>query len=742
MKKIVFSVIAFCTALFISCSKESDTAEAPKIVATHPVTISASSGESVKTAYADGKTFSWIAGDQISVQTKNEEGNSLFATFSTSASGPSVDFNGEVQDDYSPEGYAIYPAALSPGFSEKFEGVLTVTLPQSYDIRGLDDPLSILPMIAKNDGSGQYAFQHATAILKFNFVNIPEGATELYVMANQQALSGAYYINLGEIDDQYAAFDKTFPIDYWEDGTGYLNTSLLFDRPETGSGSFYLPVPIGTLNAGLTISLRDANGSTLYSKSTNKDITVDRKKIISLATLNCDVWQSLGTAKFNHVLFSDSYNYSVDVPIQYNRENPDQYRLVNPYGILLPALNIPQNSEPSEYLTFTLLHPGDKVYQTEITRSDLVNFEPVYTGYSANNYYLAHPSYLSGFGNETDYIYNRVIRYASDESSPANIELDGHFLYETADGLYGSYCWSENLVMQIAFPGYDILDYSVQFSDDYTTSGTSRYPKANCNIQLGDDTEYTEIAIAATVDAAKSAIIAGNGTRVERSGDISLSLPNNASTGVYYAVARSYAAGENWIDAELRINYLRPGGTLPTLSSILGTYSASATALTNNSPRSFTFIIEESDDPDYDVMIQGNFGGFPLHIPWYGSFDQYAKTITWSDDPLYYDGDYYGCIENLDSPPNTVIFSLTQDGRLSCSQRIIISAYDSDFVYQGAFRAWSDFSARRTSTSTSTSQAPVAMGQRKSFLPPAGEKNRTGNIRKLDLNNSEIKLNR
>ena len=704
MKKIYLSIFAVAALFALACNKESvkDSQEAP--VKGSVFTIKASMDEATKTAYAGGKTFSWAAGDQIAVEISDGQ-YADFATFSTSTSAAVADFSGEVPDYFRPYEYAVYPASINPTFLSN--GLITVDLPLEYDTRGLEDPLSILPLIAKNDGNDNYAFHHATGVLKVSFTNIPEGACELYLRANNQAIAGSYYINLGEVGEDYAQYEQIIADGWWEEGTAYLITSVYFDRPSSGEASIYVPIPVGTLNAGLQISLLDESGSTLFSKTTTKDISLARKQIVELPVLDADVWQPLGTAKFNHIYFSGEYDYSVDVPIQYNTEDPNKFRLVNPYGILLPSLGITQASEPSEYLSFTLLQPGDKVYGTTITMNGLVDFDPVYTGYSANNYFMAHPSYLTGFEDEQQYIYNRVIKYQED-GKPANIELDGHRLYTLSGSLYGSYCWNENLVMQIAFPGYDILDYSADIGAIApNAASTAASPLIDAEIVFGADTKYALVAAAADEAEAFAAIGAGNGVQVNAAGIATLTLPANAETGVYYVAVVSYAEGQPWIQVSKKFNYVNPDAALLTVDDIVGEYTVTASPLTNGSDSEFDMIIAASDNSSYNVMITRFDGVNCTTSNIYGTFSPTTNTVFFAADQFFYtSSSYYYGLRAYDTPYD-LTFDVLGAGKLSTDQWVVFGAYNkSTGAYLGYFDVWADFVAERNASASTSSFAP------------------------------------
>ena len=705
MKKIFLSILALATLFAVSCNKELSKDDISPVLSKGTIyKIKATVDEQTKTAYAGGKTFSWVSGDKIAVAISNPDGEVDFAEFSTSESGPVAEFSGVVEDYYRPieGGYAVYPTLLNPTFLSN--GLITVDYPSVWDARGLDDPLSILPLAASADVDGNYAFQHATGILQLSFTNIPEGAMEVYLLANGQALTGTYYIDLGEAGESYAQYDKTISDGWWISGTGYLNTSVYFDRPASGSATIYVPVPVGTLNAGLTISLRNSGGSTLYSKTTTKDIPVARKQIVALPTLDADIWQPLGTAKFNHYYFSGSYSYGVEVPIQYNTENPNQYRLVNPYGVLLPALGITQVSEPSDYLVFTLLQPGDEIYGTTITRSDLVNFEPVYTGYSADNYFMAHPSYLSGYDEENQYIYNRVIKYQEDGKTPANIELDGHRLYYTTSGsLRGYYCLERNLVMQIAFPGCDILDYTASLAYEGANQASSgSAPLIDFNVTLGADTEYALVAVASSEDDALEAVYGGQGTRVNASGTVTVSLPANSPTGSYFAAILTFADGQDWLSASSSFNYANPDEDKGyTIDDIVGTYDVSAYPLTTGSDENFTMVIAASDVSGSNVMIT-SFDGVPCsYASVYGNFDTKTGLVTFPADQIFYIGSSYAYGLRAFEEPLDLTFIMSSPGNLSTDQWVVSAAYNKlTYAYLGYFDVWADFVAVRNSSST------------------------------------------
>ena len=691
MKKIFLSILALATLFAVSCNKELSKEDLALVLSKGTIyKIKASVDDQTKTAYADGKTFSWVSGDQIAVEVSNPEGNLDFATFSTSDNAATAEFSGEVPDYYRPfeGGYAIYPASLNPAFTE--DGII-VNLPLELDARGLEDPLSILPLAAKADSEGNYSFQHATGILKFNFTSIPEGVEMLSLRANNQAIAGSYYIDLS------GANDKTMVAGQWEDA--YIVMYVYFDRPASGEATIYVPVPVGSLNAGLAINLCDANGAVLYSKTTTKAIQVARKQIVELPTLDADVWQTLGVGKYIDNFFGAP---AVNVEIQQNQEDTWRYRIVNPYGAIIDATGYVSPgpvSGPDAYLNFEIHNNGDTYQSFNITADGIVGFDSHYTGLWDDDYnteiYLA-PCYTFGwdYRNMASISHSRVLRYDTG-GNPANIQLAPAYYYESV-GAYTSDLLVDNNV-QIALPGNELLDLAVELvSVSVADESTSAAPVLDVVVALGSDV-VGKVGVGSSND---DALAAAASSAAVSSGTLKINLPANAPTGRYYVALVSTFDGGEWISDVETVSYVNPEEEQLTIDDVLGTYNATASALVNGSPTSFTFTIVESDDDNYDVMVSGSFGGFPLsYSNFYGVFDPAVRTITWSDDAVYYDGTYIGCIENYDAPPYTIIMSVDAPGVLSSEDWIVIPAYNTSWQIQGYFRGWKDFSAIRVDDS-------------------------------------------
>ena len=718
MKKNILSILAIAAAAAVSCNKDVKPAAPETTVpaGSTPCTIKASVDASTKTTYADGKTFSWVSGDAIAVQYfSTGESEDGFAVFTTEDTAPVADFSGVIPDDaqLEAEGYAVYPASLNPHLLPDLAPLIAVDLPTVYDIRGLADPLSILPMVAKNDGNGNYAFQHATGILKINLTGIPEEAATLRLVGNGQALGGEFIINLAYYDKP--ELDRMIAGDYYASGSRTIR--MQFDRPENGEATLYVPVPVGTLTAGLSIDLLDATGAAVFSKATKKDIPVARKQVVELPSINCDVWRMLGRGMFVDHFYGIP---GVNVSIEQNTENPAQYRVVNPYGSLLSSVGYVAPQEvtgPDSYLNLELLEQGSDYNELTVEESGRVGFDEHYTGY-VDNYYnvevILAPGYLFANAVYNDIRFSRVLKYAPD-GEPTHIQLAPAYYYEGI-GAYKSDLYMNNNI-QIAMPGYELLDLDAYIASvRVAPESTAAAPVIEAEVYIGADL-VGRVGIGASQQEAENAARAAGPSQ---SGVVKFNLPANAPSGKYFVSLTTYLEGESeaWILAAGSVVYTNPDETPLTVDDILGTYTATAFDLINETDVTFTFSIVASDDPNYDVMITGGFGGFTFTSGYslYGTFDPAAREITWDDaSPVYYDSSQsrIGCLEDYDGPPYPIVFTVLAPGVVTTDQWIVVSYYNTSWQLQGYAAGWSDFSAERSSAmpaSVAPAAAPASAG--------------------------------
>ncbi|MBO4557886.1 MAG: hypothetical protein J5693_04695 [Bacteroidales bacterium] len=185
MKKFILILAAFCAILMTSCTKQpaakQDDNAGP---AMRTVTITAKIDEPVtKTSYAEGTTFSWTAGDQISVYCS--DGNAY--TFTATSTAAETTFTGSLPDGVNLGSRAFFPADDNHNLKE-----YQYSIPETKDMTG--HPSADIPMIGDKGEGDSYAFKHCCGASKLTITNIPDKfeAIEIAVSHPSLKLSGVF----------------------------------------------------------------------------------------------------------------------------------------------------------------------------------------------------------------------------------------------------------------------------------------------------------------------------------------------------------------------------------------------------------------------------------------------------------------------------------------------------------------------------------------------------------------------
>ena len=643
MKKLFYSVLALAGILAVSCNKVIEKEVTPVLdtesVSTHTVTIHAGFDALTRTAYANDKTFSWVKGDTIQVYTVNAETDKArIAKLVAQESGASVDFAGEVEDGFELSSIAFYTAANS--WIDWDENDVYFYLPGTTAID--DDsytfsvesgnPMSNVPLIGVEDSDGVFHFTTATGVLKFNLTDLPAEAAYFELTADDGNMLQGYFavdfenyqINRdGGKEGTYTYTDK----DGKEQTARYSYSNLFykFTPDADGKATIYVPVPVGTLGQGAEIEILDADGKTIFSKKTKKDITISRNKITELTALSCKIeWVSLGKGMFgDHYHFNADYDQEVE--IQQNAAEPAQFRLVDPYAGYREIMEYEPTGEeygPDDYLYFTVLQKGDKVSSTTVTLDDLVWFEDYYTGIIDDNYgvdpALVHPSSWTSF-KESDWARSIVVKYQADGITPANIQLAPVFYWLT-DPEEGSGYWTGysntigmNNLIEIRFPGAERVDLTVSLSYVEIVDSNPEQAIALIDFECSSAITGAKIVIAANEEDAKTALAdASRYTAVTESGEYEVKMPANAPSGDFFIYAQTTVTeGLTPACPQLVVSnsfkYFNANDDKGyKIDDVIGSYSADDYYNLGNNwyQTTLTMVVEESDDPlNGDIMI-------------------------------------------------------------------------------------------------------------------------------------------
>ncbi|MBR5035442.1 MAG: hypothetical protein IKX71_09060 [Bacteroidales bacterium] len=233
MKKYSFILAAIFACMIVSCTKEQPALQDDNAnPAMKTVTISATIDENLtKTSYANGTTFSWTAGDQISVLCS--DGN--FYTFTADQTAAESTFTGSIPSGEHLGDYAFFPADEGHLYSG-----LKFNIPEFKDLTS--HPSADMPMVGDKGEGDSYSFMHCSGASLFTLDNIPNNikAVKVSIVNRSLKLSGLFGVfKSGTNSDEWR----------WNAATGDTDSEKTFARKVTvvdGKAEVYLPYAWGS----------------------------------------------------------------------------------------------------------------------------------------------------------------------------------------------------------------------------------------------------------------------------------------------------------------------------------------------------------------------------------------------------------------------------------------------------------------------------------------------------------------
>lgn len=379
---------------------------------------------------------------------------------------------------------------------------------------------------------------------------------------------------------------KGAPIKF-EDGQAETTFTISFDGAEEG-------VPYSC-----EIHVTDPQYASKYSSGSSYfTINVTRVK-----------WENIGKAKYTDSFF---FEQEYEVEIEQSQSNKNQFRLLNPYKAAYDqgADNLLDSGEPSdEFLTFEVMVKGQEYTGVTCTLDNLVIFGTYNTGTLADDNYavsLYHPSALSDDVNT--WAYNKVVSYQDPAENgdilPGKVQLAPYYIKSSG---YGWDYSTQDDVITIIFPGYEVVDATLKLTAGVATDGS-----LPVKFTLGEDVtsvkyavyegELSNSAVTEKVEAIDEGTETGVRT-VEESGSVSLS--DLGETGVYTLVAVGYdEAGEMLANTSLVLSYLAAGDSNPVVVNALVMTNDRQVTDEANSENSVEFHIYGTD------IVSAHFGLF------------------------------------------------------------------------------------------------------------------------------------
>lgn len=153
-----------------------------------------------KTTYASDQTFSWVAGDKISVLFHNGSNEPVWVDFEASTSAASSSFTATVSGELTLGApttgtfWALYPANANHVYTD--DDHIQFYLPDTHD-----GTTARIPMIAKATGTPAFHFRHLGGALKVTVKNIRTEVSNIRVQFNSHGWSGYRYV-AGSFDVQ------------------------------------------------------------------------------------------------------------------------------------------------------------------------------------------------------------------------------------------------------------------------------------------------------------------------------------------------------------------------------------------------------------------------------------------------------------------------------------------------------------------------------------------------------------
>lgn len=659
MRKALYLSLAAAAVLLAACTKDLDRPDLRE--GTVLMTLQASVDESTRIAYADGKTFTWCAGDKIAVRLSDGQGDAGWVHFSTEESGPSVRFSAEVPAGYTPTGLAFYSLLSierdANEYADDIDGVSYGYLYYYYPQLEGTDRLNLVPLIGTLEEETQdgfsFSFHTAVGLVKIPLVNVPDDVYAVRLSSNGTAICGAFPIT----DKGYFATEDVLQ--------GYEMTELsILPIVEDGQAVVYFPLPVGTLPAGSTLSFLDENEMEMASKTTTKDVEIQRNGIVQFpemdlgALLEENPWKNLGDARMFDSFFGLDYAHFESVPIQQLKQDPHVYRLLNPYGTMFGT----EKADP--YLTFTIHDAGEVLSNDGSVVSShygIVTFEPHMTGMTypfTNNsgeqvlgdVWLRSLSLYTGV-TENDFYYSIVIAQDA-EGNPTHIQLAPVYYYGGGSFWYYYY----NDMIQIAMPGYDPIESPFWVSVYWDAPLTIENGEAKLRYTTHGGIDYFKVAVSKSSPQDAYALLSTDqAIYIDPTQQLEgeLSVPVASGSGIYYVAVRGFHYGYlfNSFDFEM---------TVPAETATEGYLHWVGTWQADNGE---TWTILDTEDYLHYLAL-GLFGLENYGIP--AIYDEESGNLVFTTQSNYtFYGLYYENNTLYYWPSNTTIFSVAPDGTVT-----------------------------------------------------------------------------
>ena len=397
MNKYRFAIAAAMALLSLACTQEANpvdnTPEEDVQDGFKVLSIEASQVDT-KTAYDGEVTFSWSAGDKISVLC-NDGSSNFWQTFTVTTPSSSSTFTATVANGVNigaidGKKVALYPADDSHVYNSSSD--IRFHIPAERDFRSANGghKESAIPMFAWGDENDCFAFANLTGAVKFSFSKIPSTVTQVkmeFTNTCHLQLNGTYALSLSSNAANVHWSAASTEVESESSVSYYADV-------ENGKASFYLPYAAGTIWAYNHLKLTDANNPSatpMVNMTKVGQISVVNNRIVVLPTISAKTG-------------------SVDTGY------------TSAYGLNWNTVDAAENNNPSYPAIKSLKAQADFDYLYLLLE---VNPTKIETSHKyAHRFYLYAGDWSTTFGNESWAIHNSAASYYNWETDYSDFSTD------------------------------------------------------------------------------------------------------------------------------------------------------------------------------------------------------------------------------------------------------------------------------------------------------------------------------
>lgn len=249
-------------------------------------------------------------------------------------------------------------------------------------------------------------------------------------------------------------------------------------------------------------------------------------------------WTSLGKATYiDDAWWISEDATTIQVELQQNDLDKNLFRVANPY--------IAWTGEDT-WFQFRLLQEGEVYLGQTVPTKGLVAYPDFKIDYDAeydDDVYLLFPGRYPNTADPSNWVYNYVAEY-QDNGLPGQIFISPwYYMFNT-----GGYNYTKDKPIQIIFPGFSPIDYSLSVTYNGVLTKPDGSYGALSAVDLGKDLAEAKVALVAGDDVAAAVAGIEDGSiksqSLSSSSELTLAFDPSDGAGQYSIVAIGYADGE------------------------------------------------------------------------------------------------------------------------------------------------------------------------------------------------------